>query len=69
MIYYSGDKELFNAWMDREAEITKLSVPWHNTEEIMHVTYLLDRDNIPWFIGMNGSKYEVCRSFIGNKKP
>lgn len=69
MIFHSGDRELYDAWMNRRAEITKLTVPWGNTEEIMFATRLLDRDGIRWFIGMNGKRYEVCRSFIGSVKP
>lgn len=68
MIFHSGDRKLYDAWMNREAKITKVTIPWPNTEEIMHATYLLDRDNIRWFIGMNGSKYVVCRSFIEKVK-
>lgn len=68
MIFHSGDKKLYDAWLNREAEITQVTKPWGNVEEIMHATYLLDRDNIPWFIGMNGSRYIVCRSFIESIK-
>jgi len=68
MIYYRGNRKLYDDWINREAKITKLTVPWPNPEEIMFATHLLKRDNIPWFIGMNGKRYEVCRSFIKSRR-
>ena len=68
MIYHSGNRKLYDDWQSGDAEVTRLTKPWPNPEEIMFATHLLDRDNISWFIGMNGSRYEVCRTFIKSRR-
>jgi len=65
MIFHGGDRKLYDAWINREAKITKLTIPWGNVEEIMFATKLLDKDSIRWFIGINGKRYTVVRE----KKP
>lgn len=68
MIFHGGDRKLFDDWINRKVRITVLTTPERNPEDIMFATHLLDRDGIRWFIGMNGSKYEVCRSFIESRR-
>lgn len=64
MVFHSGDKEFFEEWRAGKVKATELTAPCPTAKEVEFASELLIRDNIKWFVGINGSKYVMFRSFI-----
>jgi len=64
MIFHSGDRKLYDQWINREVELTQVTKPFKCPGEAMFATKLLDRDDIIWFIGINGKRCALFRKEV-----